>query len=162
VTFTARVPPYAPVPLGRRGSVLFSRDLSAPDTIAELRQRFGLVPEPAPAPIEYVFAGGLEVGAPTCALPVQARELPGDEGRVLRLSDHPPVIASFRLPKGRAPTPPRCRRRDRFDEARGCSGALAKRDRAGRVWDARHAALADCRPATASNRGDVRPRACLS
>jgi endonuclease/exonuclease/phosphatase (EEP) superfamily protein YafD len=80
--------------------LLFGGDLNAPDTIAELRQRFSLGPEPPPEPIEYVFARGLEVVDPTCALPAQAREVPGEEGRVLRLSDHPPVIASFDFPNG--------------------------------------------------------------
>jgi endonuclease/exonuclease/phosphatase (EEP) superfamily protein YafD len=85
--------------------LLFGGDLNSPDTIAELRQRFNLGPEPPPEPIEYVFARGLELVNPTRAFPPQARELPGDGGRMLRLSDHPPVIATFRLPKGRA-TPP--------------------------------------------------------
>jgi endonuclease/exonuclease/phosphatase family metal-dependent hydrolase len=79
--------------------LVFGGDLNAPDTFAELRERFRLVPQPAPKTIEHLLGRGLEVDEPPCVMPAAARELPGPEGRALRLSDHPPLLASFRLPR---------------------------------------------------------------
>jgi endonuclease/exonuclease/phosphatase family metal-dependent hydrolase len=84
--------------------LVFGGDLNAPDTFAELRERFRLVPQPAPKTIEHLFGRGLEVVEPPYVMPADARELPGPEGRALRLSDHPPLLASFRLPAS-APAP---------------------------------------------------------
>jgi hypothetical protein len=77
--------------------LVFGGDLNAPDTYSELRERFGLEPEPDPMTIEHLLGRGLEVLEPPLALPPEARELPGPSGRVLRLSDHPPVIACYGL-----------------------------------------------------------------
>jgi len=77
--------------------LIFGGDLNAPDTVDELRERFGLRPEPDSEPIELLLARGLQVVEPPRALPPDAREVPGPEGRVLRLSDHPPLVACFGL-----------------------------------------------------------------
>lgn len=75
--------------------LVFGGDLNAPDTYAELRERFGLEPQPEPKAIEHVLGRRLEVVEPPRALPPEARELAGPGGRLLRLSDHPPVVACF-------------------------------------------------------------------
>jgi hypothetical protein len=77
--------------------LILGGDLNAPDTLVELRNRFGLEPESKPEPIEHLLARGLEVVEPPRALPSEAREVPGPEGRRLRLSDHPPLSACFGL-----------------------------------------------------------------
>jgi hypothetical protein len=77
--------------------LIFGGDLNAPDTVDELRVRFGLKPKPGPEPIEHLLGRGLEVVTPPRALAPEAREVPGPEGRRLRLSDHPPLIACFAL-----------------------------------------------------------------
>jgi hypothetical protein len=84
--------------------LIFGGDLNAPETFRELRERFGLVPEPEPKTIEGVLGRRVEVVEPPRALPPEARELPGPGGRRLRLSDHPPVVGSFELAKSTAPT----------------------------------------------------------
>ena len=81
--------------------LVFGGDLNAPDTFGELRERFGLLPEPEPKTIEHVFARGLEIVEPPRALPPEARELPGPGGLLLRLSDHPPLAACFALGSAR-------------------------------------------------------------
>jgi hypothetical protein len=78
--------------------LVFGGDLNAPDTFAELHARFRLIPQPPPKTIEHLLARGLEVAEPPCTMPPSARELQGPQGRALRLSDHPPLLASFRLP----------------------------------------------------------------
>jgi endonuclease/exonuclease/phosphatase (EEP) superfamily protein YafD len=78
-------------------ALVFGGDLNAPDTFPELRERYGLIPEPEPTTIDHLFGRGLEVLEPPRALPPEARELEGPGGRLLRLSDHPPVVACFRL-----------------------------------------------------------------
>ena len=77
--------------------LIFGGDLNAPDTVDELCVRFGLKPKPGPEPIELLFGRGLEVVEPPRALPPEAHEVPGPEGRRLRLSDHPPLMACFAL-----------------------------------------------------------------
>ena len=77
--------------------LIFGGDLNAPETFRELRERFGLVPEPSPKTIEGLLGRGFEVVESPRALPPEARELPGPRGRLVRLSDHPPVLARFEL-----------------------------------------------------------------
>jgi hypothetical protein len=77
--------------------LIFGGDLNAPDTFRELRERFGLGPEPEPKTIEGLLARKLEVVEPIRALPPEARELPGLSERRVRLSDHPPVMGCFEL-----------------------------------------------------------------
>jgi hypothetical protein len=82
--------------------LVFGGDLNAPNTFRDLRERFGLLPEPEPETIEHLLGRGVDVVEPPRPLPAEARELAGPGGRQLRLSDHPPVIACFALPE-RAP-----------------------------------------------------------
>lgn len=56
----------------------------------------GLGPVPGPKAIDHLFGVGLDVVEPPRALPPECRELPED-GLRLRLSDHAPVVAAFRL-----------------------------------------------------------------
>ena len=63
----------------------------------QLREELGLGgPPTAPDAIDHVFVRGLEVVEPPAHWPPEQRELPL-EGRRLRLSDHAPVQARFRL-----------------------------------------------------------------
>ena len=47
--------------------------------------------------IDHLLARSLDVVAPPVALDSGAREVPGPDGLAIRLSDHPPVVASFGL-----------------------------------------------------------------
>ena len=78
--------------------LIFGGDLNAPDSVAELRERFELNPEASTEPIELLLGRGLQVVEPPRALPPEVREIPGPEGRRVRLSDHPPLVARFGLP----------------------------------------------------------------
>ena len=62
----------------------------------ELATRFELRRPTAPDAIDHLLARGLETVAPPSAWPPKAREVPWD-GRALRLSDHTPVEARFRM-----------------------------------------------------------------
>jgi endonuclease/exonuclease/phosphatase family metal-dependent hydrolase len=65
----------------------------------ELARRFGLGPPTGARSIDHLLARGLEVAEPPTAWPPEAREVrEGD--RAIRLSDHPPVQASYELPNG--------------------------------------------------------------
>jgi Endonuclease/Exonuclease/phosphatase family len=77
--------------------LIFGGDLNAPDSFRELDERYGLLPEPGPMTIDHLLARGLEIVDFPCALPPEARELPEQGKRLLRLSDHSPVFASFAL-----------------------------------------------------------------
>jgi hypothetical protein len=79
--------------------LIFGGDLNAPDSFRELRERFGLGPEPEPKTIEGLLARRLKVVEPTRALPPEARELPGPGERRVRLSDHPPIVGCFEMAK---------------------------------------------------------------
>lgn len=81
----------------RDDPLVFGGDLNAPDTVDELCERFGLKPEPDSQPIEHLLGRGLEVVEPPRALPHEAHEVRGPNGRRLRLSDHPPLVACFGL-----------------------------------------------------------------
>jgi len=70
-------------------------DFNAPDTYPELCERFALAPQPEPNTIEHLLGRRLEVLEPPRALPPGARELAGPGGRLLRLSDHSPIVACF-------------------------------------------------------------------
>jgi hypothetical protein len=98
--------------------LVFGGDLNAPDSLVELHERFGLEPRADAGTIETLLGRGLEIAEPPHTLPPHARELPGPDGRLLRLSDHLPVVACFRLvpdpatPRSagrpeRVPSPPR-------------------------------------------------------
>ncbi len=79
--------------------LVFGGDLNAPNTVGELNERFGLAPEPQAEGIEHLFCRRLEIVERPRALPDEARELPAPGGRRLRLSDHAPIVACFRLPE---------------------------------------------------------------
>jgi len=77
--------------------LIFGGDLNAPRAFRELHERFSLIPEPEPDEIEHLLGRQLEVIEAPRPLPPEARELQGPRGRLLRLSDHPPLIARFGL-----------------------------------------------------------------
>jgi endonuclease/exonuclease/phosphatase family metal-dependent hydrolase len=81
--------------------LIFGGDLNVrpgrrPAIFAELEERFGLRGATAPDAIDHLLSRGLEVVEPARRWPPEARELPWD-GLALRLSDHAPVEAVFRL-----------------------------------------------------------------
>jgi endonuclease/exonuclease/phosphatase family metal-dependent hydrolase len=71
-----------------------------PRIFERLREEFGLEPPTAPDAIDHVLCRGLEVVEPPERWPAERREL-NLEGRALRLSDHAPVQARFRLDEPR-------------------------------------------------------------
>ena len=62
----------------------------------ELARRFGLGPPSGPRSIDHLLARGLGIDEPPTPWPPAAREVEAGDRR-LRLSDHPPVHARFRL-----------------------------------------------------------------
>lgn len=68
-----------------------------------LRDELGLAQPTSRGAIDHLLARGLEISEPPRALPPEARELPVGGGRALRLSDHAPVTARFRMVGRRAP-----------------------------------------------------------
>jgi endonuclease/exonuclease/phosphatase family metal-dependent hydrolase len=68
-----------------------------PEVFTELRDRFGLGDPTGPHAIDHILARDLEVVERPRRLPPERRELPGEDGLLLRLSDHAPVIASFEV-----------------------------------------------------------------
>jgi endonuclease/exonuclease/phosphatase family metal-dependent hydrolase len=62
----------------------------------ELERRFGLGPATGARSIDHLLARGLEIAKPPAPWPPEAREVrTGD--RAIRLSDHPPVQATYEL-----------------------------------------------------------------
>lgn len=69
----------------------------APEPFADLTRRFGLAAPTEPDRIDHLLGRGLtEIEAPR-SLPPAGRELPAEDGRLLRLSDHCPVVACFEV-----------------------------------------------------------------
>jgi Endonuclease/Exonuclease/phosphatase family len=68
------------------------------EAFAALRERFGLGPPTGPAAIDHLLARGLDAFEPPAALPPPARDVPEPGGLAIRLSDHAPVAAAFRVP----------------------------------------------------------------
>jgi endonuclease/exonuclease/phosphatase family metal-dependent hydrolase len=68
-----------------------------PEPFATLRERFGLAEFTAPDAIDHLLARGLEVVEQPRRLAAERRELIEPGGLRLRLSDHAPVAAEFRL-----------------------------------------------------------------
>jgi endonuclease/exonuclease/phosphatase (EEP) superfamily protein YafD len=63
-----------------------------------LKQRFGLAPPTAPDRLSHLLVRGLEVEEHPAAWPPEARDIADPEtGLKIRLSDHNPVVAGFRL-----------------------------------------------------------------
>jgi endonuclease/exonuclease/phosphatase family metal-dependent hydrolase len=83
-----------------RDSLVFGGDLnlrqrSSPDLFARLEERFGLVGATGPDAIDHLLARGLEPLEGARRLAPERREVRGDDGLRMRLSDHAPVIAAF-------------------------------------------------------------------
>ncbi|MFL5886350.1 MAG: endonuclease/exonuclease/phosphatase family protein [Thermoleophilaceae bacterium] len=83
--------------------LLFGGDLNlrpdrSPHAFEQLAQRCGFDVQADGKGIDHLLAHGLDVVEPAHALPPDAREVPGPRGRLLRLSDHPIVVASVGVP----------------------------------------------------------------
>jgi len=74
------------------------RPAGSPAAFAELRERFGLDGATGPQAIDHLLVRGLETVEPPRQWPAARREVKED-GLALRLSDHAPVEAGFRLPR---------------------------------------------------------------
>lgn len=79
------------------GGDLNLRPARQPEAFAALRDRYGLAQPTAPQALDHLLARGVELVRPPAALAPSARELPGPAGLAIRLSDHAPVLAEFRL-----------------------------------------------------------------
>ncbi len=79
------------------GGDLNLRPESSPATFAALERRFGLVPPTGPRAIDHLLVNGLELVEPPRALPAARREVRGEDGLAIRLSDHAPVAARVRI-----------------------------------------------------------------
>ena len=79
------------------GGDLNVRPRRSPEIFDDLRERFGLAPPTPGDAIDHLLARGLGVVEEPRLLPPAWRELPGPHGRLVRLSDHAPVAARFRL-----------------------------------------------------------------
>jgi endonuclease/exonuclease/phosphatase family metal-dependent hydrolase len=78
------------------GGDLNLRPAENPEVFERLREDFGLDGPTGPRAIDHLLSRGLELLEPPTAWPPERRELPLD-GRALRLSDHAPLQARFRL-----------------------------------------------------------------
>lgn len=77
------------------GGDLNVRPLRLAHLYVELERRFGLHGPTAPDSIDHLLARGLDALEPARTLEPERRELAGDGGLVIRLSDHAPVTARF-------------------------------------------------------------------
>jgi endonuclease/exonuclease/phosphatase family metal-dependent hydrolase len=77
------------------GGDLNVRPRKAPQLYEELERRFGLSGATAPDALDHLLTRGLEPLEPPRALEPARRELAGDGGLQIRLSDHAPVTARF-------------------------------------------------------------------
>ena len=78
------------------GGDLNLRPGKQPRIFERLQEEFGLTPTTGPTAIDHILCRGLEVIEPPVQWPPEQRELEV-EGRALRLSDHAPVQARFRM-----------------------------------------------------------------
>ncbi len=83
-----------------RGPVLFGGDLNLrprdhPRAFERLASRHGLAGATGDAAIDHLLSRGLEVAERPRALPGSARDVPGPDDLLVRLSDHAPVLGSF-------------------------------------------------------------------
>ncbi len=90
------------VAFAAEGPLLFGGDLNLrpsrqPQAFAALSRRHGLGSATAPDAIDHLLARGLGVADPARSLHPSARELAAEPGRVIRLSDHTLVAASFEM-----------------------------------------------------------------
>ncbi len=79
------------------GGDLNLRAAEAPEAFEEVKRRFGLAGPTAPRAIDHLLVRGLYVMSAPAALSPAERELREPDRRALRLSDHAPVTASFRM-----------------------------------------------------------------
>ena len=79
------------------GGDLNLRPASAPELFDTLRERHGLAAPTDAEAIDHLLVRGLEVVEAPRRLAPEERELPAAGGRALRLSDHAPVLARFRM-----------------------------------------------------------------
>jgi endonuclease/exonuclease/phosphatase family metal-dependent hydrolase len=79
------------------GGDLNLRPARTPQAFAELRERHQLGEPTAPNAIDHILARGLEVVERPTRLAPEDRELPDEAGLRLRLSDHAPVLARFKV-----------------------------------------------------------------
>ena len=83
-----------------------STDLSEPSVVtalptldpAAVEERYGLTGVTAPDAIDHLLVRGAEPVGPPRQWPPEARELPQEDGRALRLSDHAPVELAVKVP----------------------------------------------------------------
>lgn len=68
-----------------------------PWAFERLHERFGLAPPTSDDAVDHVLARGLDVAAAPRRLPPEAREVVRDDGARVRLSDHAPVEARFKV-----------------------------------------------------------------
>ena len=79
------------------GGDLNLRPARDPQPFAELRERFELGDPTGPHAIDHILARALEVVERPTRLAAEERELTGEDGLRLRLSDHAPVLARFKV-----------------------------------------------------------------
>jgi endonuclease/exonuclease/phosphatase family metal-dependent hydrolase len=79
------------------GGDLNLRPRSTPEVFERLRDRFGLAPPTGPDAIDHLLVRGLETVEQPARLPPERREVAGPDGLRIRLSDHAPVVAAFRM-----------------------------------------------------------------
>jgi endonuclease/exonuclease/phosphatase family metal-dependent hydrolase len=87
----------------REAPLLFGGDLNLrpaedPGVFTVLGEHFGLEGSTGPDAIDHLLSRGLETIEPPAPWPPERRDVPQEDGRALRLSDHAPVQASFALP----------------------------------------------------------------
>ena len=79
------------------GGDLNLRPARAPEAFELVERRHGLRAATAPDAIDHLLARGLATLEPARRLPPGDRELLEPDGRLLRLSDHAPVVAAFEM-----------------------------------------------------------------
>jgi len=87
--------PDAPLVLGGDMNL---RPREHPWAFAELRDRFGLEHPTADDAVDHLLARALEVESPPRRLRPEEREVVRPDGARVRLSDHAPVEARFKVP----------------------------------------------------------------
>jgi endonuclease/exonuclease/phosphatase (EEP) superfamily protein YafD len=84
------------------GPLVFGGDLnvpprSTPELFERLRDRFGLAAPTGPDAIDHVLARALDPVEGPVRLPPDRREVSAPDRGHIRLSDHAPVLAAFRM-----------------------------------------------------------------
>jgi endonuclease/exonuclease/phosphatase family metal-dependent hydrolase len=79
------------------GGDLNLRPAHEPAAFATLSERFGLAPPTGPKMLDHLLGRGVEVVEPPAALAAAEREVAGPADLAIRLSDHAPVAAAFRV-----------------------------------------------------------------